>query len=227
MARQDDEIPQQRLERRPAQAPQAAAASASAQVRDQLRRAEAPVETRGRPADAATVGLSRDEIAERTNDENFIDNPELLTRRSLGEHEIEYSIPKHLQRPGWEYEFKARSVLGEPVNSSVVARERNQGWRPVPASDVAELLPPGYDKPTYEIDGLVAVMRPRRLQVEARNEMMAKADKQKRDKLQQALVGDSQHPLMPRESWGPQGPRRGAPLIEGEIGTYRPREEGA
>lgn len=177
-------------------------------------------ETRGRPADQA---LSREELFERTNDENFQDNPELLTRSKLGESAMDgFVLPPHLKKPGWDYEFKARSVAGEPTSPHISALERNQGWRPAPARDFADMLPPDYDKSVVEMGGQILMMRPLRLSRDARNELVEKAESQKQDKLRQAIAGPAdQDRRMPRKLLNDRFDSR----IEGEIGTYRPREE--
>lgn len=182
---------------------------------------DARSETRGRPAD--DNGLSHAEIAKRTSDDNFQDNPDLLTRTTLGESAMDgFVIPAHLKKPGWDYEWKTRTVQGEPIQTHIPALERNQGWRPVPADDMREILSPGYDKRVIESGGHIMMMRPMRLSREARNEMIGKADSQRQDKLRQAIAGPSdQDKRMPRRVLNDQFESH----IEGEVGTYRPRQD--
>lgn len=172
-------------------------------------------------AETAAPTLSREEVADLTSDENFLDNPDLLTRRTLGDTATDsFVIPDHLKKPGWDYEFKTRRVLGEPVSPTQVALERGQGWRPVPARDMAELLPPDYDKSVVELNGMIMVMRPKRLSREAHREMYEKAERQKQDKLKQALTGPAD-----QDSRMPFGAIPGVKnTIEGHVGTWRPSE---
>lgn len=180
-------------------------------------------ETRGRPADAPP-GLTREELAEKTNDANFLNNPDLLTRRSLSDEALDgFIIPAHLKKPGWDYEFKARTCVGQPISSHMIAIERNQGWRPAPARDFLEILPPEYTGNTVEFGGQILMMRPMRLSREARNEMIDKADRQRQEKLKQAIAGPSdQDHRMPRVLLDDKFKSR----IEGEVGTWRPNPEG-
>jgi hypothetical protein len=177
-------------------------------------------ETRGRPADAPAA-MSRDELATATNDANFQDNPELLTRRKLGDGATDmFTIPEHLKKPGWDYEYKARFVMGQPVDDHMPALERDQGWRPAPAKDFQEILAPEYSKPVVERGGMLLMMRPRRLSVQAKNEMLENADRQRQEKLKQALAGPQD-----QDRRMPFGPVKGYEnIIEGEVGSYRPRE---
>lgn len=214
---QEQDAPARRVSRRTvlAGAPAAVAAASGGILGD------ARSETRGRPADGG--GLSREEIALRIGDDQFQDNPELLTRRKMGHTQIDkFTVPKHLMKPGWDYEFKTRRIMGEAVSPTDVGFERNQGWRPVPAADMREMLAPDYDKPVVEFDGQILMMRPMRLSREARNEMISVADSQKREKLQQAMVGPSdQDPRMPRRVLNDQFDSH----VREEVGTYRPPDK--
>jgi hypothetical protein len=179
---------------------------------------DARQETRGRPADDG--GLSREEIAKRIGDDAFQDNPDLLTRRKMGHTQIgRFTVPKHLMKPGWDYEFKVRRVMGEGVSPTDVGHERNQGWRPVPASDVREMLPPDYNSPVVEYDGQILMMRPLRLSREARNEMIDVAEGQRREKLQQAMQAPPGRDSRIK-NWTDKDN-----MIEGQVGTWRPSSD--
>lgn len=133
-----------------------------------------------------------------------------------------FTLPDHLKRAGWDYEFKTTEILGQPARISDRALEHRQGWRPVPAEDVAELLPPGFTGRYYEIDGQILMMRPKKLSVAAKNELYEKAERQKRDKLRSALASDpggaAKH--------DPRMPRTAATItLEGEVGVHDQRFE--
>lgn len=145
------------------------------------------------------------------------------SRRPMGEGDDNpFQVPPHLQKPGWDYEFKTTKVMGEPARASDQARERNQGWRPVPAADIAEMLPPGHDQGYFEIDGQILMMRPKKLSVEAKAELYEKAERQKRDKLQSALASDPTGNFV----HDARMPRRGTSItLEGEVGVHEQRYE--
>lgn len=131
-----------------------------------------------------------------------------------------FFLPERLKKPGWDYEWKVTEVVGQPARASDRALEHNQGWRPAPAADWREILPPDYERRNVEIDGQMLMMRPMRLSREAAEELNAKAMRQKEDKLKSALTGDpggvaNHDGRMPR--------LRPNITLEGEVGTHRTR----
>lgn len=164
-----------------------------------------PAPTRGRPADGR-----QDEASE---EDGYIDAG--LSRRSLAEGEgNSFEIPDHLVKRGWVYQWQALSVVGQPSDPSEMGFASRQGW--IPCKDPAirkHFCAPGWEKPTIEIGAMMLMTRPKRLNDEAAREMREKADRQKRDKLQQALAAPmEQSPLMPRHVDTMQ--------VEGEMGAY-------
>lgn len=151
--------------------------------------------------------------------EEDLRHPERLTRRSLtkGDERDAFYIPPHLKKPGWDYQWDATKVQNEPVGEHTRAMSWAQGWRPVPAHEMKEILPPGYRRRTIEWGGQMLMMRPMRLSVEAREEMRAKAEEQKLNKMRQAAaVPDEMRGITKRELETFD--------IVGELGTHRQKD---
>jgi len=165
-------------------------------------------ETRGRPADLPFAA-------------------EELSRRPLGYgDENPFHIPEHLKRPGWSYEWKTRSVLNMPVRGSDVALEQRQGWRPAPVADFYDILPPGYQGNAVEQDGMILMMRPARLDAEAKQELWQKAEQQKRDRLKSALAGDPGDRETGERFEDRRMPRTRATItLEGEVGVHEQKHD--
>lgn len=141
-----------------------------------------------------------------------------ITRRSRRDGGTgNFDIPPHMKKPGWDYEWKTISVLGQPVDGAELMQVNEGGWRPTSAKDMAGLCPPGWKKTTIERYGMMLFMRPMRLTQEARQEDLDIAERQKSDKLRGAMVA---------------GPDEDSRLtkrivtdfnIEGEVGTHSQR----
>ena len=71
--------------------------------------------------------------------------------------------------PGFDYQWKMRTVLGEEFYSYQVELARN-GWEPVPLKRHPELMPNGWSGETIEVDGLVLMERPKIFTDEAREQ---------------------------------------------------------
>lgn len=71
--------------------------------------------------------------------------------------------------PGFDYQWKMRTVLGEEFYSYQVELARN-GWEPVPLSRHPELMPAGWSGETIEVEGLVLMERPKIFTDEAREQ---------------------------------------------------------
>lgn len=171
----------------------------------------APQPSRGRPADPASMELA---------DEG--EGVERLTRRSRRDGGAgDFEIPAHLKKPGWDYEFKTITIMGQPVDPADMQRVYEGGWRPVPARDMAELCPPGWEKPTIERYGQMLFTRPMRLTQEAKREDFEMAEKQKTDKLQSAMAsGADDNPRLVKRHVTEFS-------IEGEVGTHREKSAAA
>lgn len=179
-------------------------------VSDRPRRAVPPQPTRGRPADPDMVVV--DEGIE------FLDSDtgKPLTRRSRRDGAGNpYDVPIRLRRSGWDYEWKGDLVMNQPVAASEKVSIHEAGWRPVPAKDMMELCPPGWDKTYVQRDGMTLMMRPMHLTAEAREEDRVLAEQVKAARLDAGAVAanisrDSRMPAQVSE-------RR----IEGEMGHHR------
>lgn len=140
-----------------------------------------------------------------------------LTRRSRkagGGNPFE--IPEKLKKPGWDYEWKTVKVMGELVDDSDLADIHEQGWRPVPAEQMKELLAPGSTAKTIDRRGQRLFMRPMHLTEEARREDREIAETQKYDKLRAASA-------IPISRPGLMNAQVDTMQIEGEVGTHRPK----
>ena len=69
--------------------------------------------------------------------------------------------------PGWEYQWKTRTVYGKEDPAYQVSLARN-GWAPVPASRHPDYMPMGYKGNTIERDGMMLMELPKELTDEAR-----------------------------------------------------------
>lgn len=116
-----------------------------------------------------------------------------LTRRKRHERTTGMlDVPKHLKKPGWDYQWITLRVLNQEVDASRLRDFREGGWRPVLARDMPDLAddnaPP--DSP-IESEGLRLMLRPMSLTMEARQEDMVYAQEQQRDKTMAAASGRS------------------------------------
>jgi hypothetical protein len=186
--------------------------------RSYIRRA-APERTK---QDAAAIGVAShpgDATRAEVEREERYDLPERLTRISRYDTANQpLMLPDHRRKPGWDYEFKTISVLGQPVDGSDFAFWHQQGWRPEQPKDWPELCPPGYSGATVDQRGQRLFGRPKRLSQEAAAEDYQAAKQQEIDRMRAAQEG--------RPTGGGAADVRGIvvkPLqfeIEGEAGTY-------
>ena len=102
-------------------------------------------------------------------------------RGSLDEGSDEFFVPREAIPPGWDYEWKRRTVLGaeDPAYQVAVARA---GWEPVPASRHPEMMPDKWDKATIERKGMILMERPSEISEEARSIELRRARQQVRQK---------------------------------------------
>lgn len=138
-----------------------------------------------------------------------------LTRRKrtiAGDNRLD--IPAHRKKPGWDYEWKTQRVMGQDVDASEAAQEFEQGWRPVPAREIPELVPPGYEGKYIVRLGQILMTRPEHLSAEARAEDYQLAETQKFDKLMAASAIPTARP-------GMINPTRTELTIEGVVGTHK------
>jgi hypothetical protein len=117
------------------------------------------------------------------------DAPDRLTRRSrVNRGSDDFDVPEDCKKPGWDYEWKSLTVMGQPVDGADMAKIYGQGWRPVAASEMPDLVPPGWDKKTIERYGQILMTRPMHLTQAARREDRQIADEQLADKLRGAVA---------------------------------------
>ena len=86
--------------------------------------------------------------------------------------------------PGWEYEWKRRTVLGQEDPAYQVQLART-GWEPVPTYRHPETMPIQGNHPQIERDGMVLMQRPAVISDEARSVELRRARNQVRVKEQQ------------------------------------------
>jgi len=86
--------------------------------------------------------------------------------------------------PGWEYEWKRRTLLGQEDPAYQVQLAR-MGWDPVPTNRHPEMMPSHGAHPTIERKGMVLMQRPAVISDEARAAELRRARNQVRVKEQQ------------------------------------------
>lgn len=85
---------------------------------------------------------------------------------------------------GWDYEWKAKFVLGQEQATHILALRRS-GWEEVPTSRHPSYMPMGSDLPYIERKGMVLMERPKEITDEARARELRKARLQVRHKEEQ------------------------------------------
>ena len=153
---------------------------------------------RGRPAvrtaaNARSIGQHQgDDIAgdgrARSVRENQSDDQ--ITRKSRGERTVDvFSVPAHLRKRGWDYQWWPVSILGEAVGGGDMLAVHEGGWRPVRPSDMPEMRAPGETGDVIDRHGQRLFQRPMHLTQEARKEDHEAAEQQRRDRIEGALAG--------------------------------------
>lgn len=101
-----------------------------------------------------------------------------------GDGTDEFFIPSDMIPPGWDYEWKRKTVLGQedPAYQVAVARA---GWDPVPASRHPEMMPQNWSQETIERKGLMLCERPKEISSAARERDARNARNQLQIKKQQ------------------------------------------
>lgn len=103
---------------------------------------------------------------------------------SLEEGTDEFYIDKSEIPPGWEYEWKRQTVMGQEDPAYQVALYR-AGWEPVPASRHPSYMPIGGNYETITRKGMILMERPSEINEEARARELRKARTQVRQKEEQ------------------------------------------
>jgi len=148
---------------------------------------------RGR-ADAAGAGAAKAGPAARAEPsrEPVGRDDDGVTRRSRNQRDTGmFHVPAQSKKPNWDYQWIATKVVNEPVDASVLAGYRDQGWRPVTGVDHPDLMLPGAAAADpIQRHGQMLVTRPMRLTIEARQEDYDFAERQKFDRMRAASGGD-------------------------------------
>lgn len=110
---------------------------------------------------------------------------EMLTRKRPVSADI-FHIPREIIPDGWDYQWNAIEVVGQPQTASIIAMAEN-GWRPVPAGRHEGMFMPAGTAPESAIirDGLRLEERPMVLTEEARAEERMKASRLMQDQIEQ------------------------------------------
>lgn len=144
--------------------------------------------------DAGHVGIGANPgPAERAQPAREASIPEPVTRVRREHRQIgSFELPKHLKKPGWDYEYKTIRVQREPVDPSEIQDIRMGGWRPEKACDWPDLVEPGTapDAPIERL-GQRLYGRPMSLTLEAKEEDYQAAISQQRDRTNAAASGRS------------------------------------
>lgn len=74
----------------------------------------------------------------------------------------EFYIDRSRIPPGWDMEWKTKTVLGAEDPAQMVAYART-GWEPVPLHMFPEMMPAGWKGDTIERKGMILMMRPKRI----------------------------------------------------------------
>lgn len=96
----------------------------------------------------------------------------------------EFYIDPHDIPDGWDYEWKAKFVMGQEQATHILALRR-AGWEEVPTSRHPSYMPMGSDLPYIERKGMVLMERPKEITDEARSRELRKARLQVRHKEEQ------------------------------------------
>ena len=123
---------------------------------------------------------------------------EHLTRETRGNSGNEFEVPYQGRREGWDYQWFATHIMGQPVDASYEVAIQRGSWFPVPAAHFPQMCPANWSRQTIDHSGQRLYMRPERLSAEARAEAQRQAFQQKRDKLAQAQAGDGGRDFAPR-----------------------------
>lgn len=153
------------------------------QVRHRVESESANVGMGFDPSPAGRAAPPRDEYAPEA----------VVTRVRREDRQVNaLNLPEHRKKRGLDYEFKTIRVLNQPVDRSDFQDIRNAGWRPENACDWPELVEPGCpaDAPV-EMLGQRLYSRPKHLTMEARQEDLAFAMQQQRDRTKAAASGQS------------------------------------
>lgn len=118
----------------------------------------------------------------------------------------EFYVDPKVIPPGWDYEWKRVSILGQedPSYATQIARA---GWEPVPVSRHIDMMPTNHKGTTIDRKGCRLMERPKEITDEVRNIEHRRAREQVRQKEAQlagAPAGTFDRPLAQvKKSYGP------------------------
>jgi len=96
----------------------------------------------------------------------------------------DFYIPAGYEPDGWQYEWKAESVLGLE-NAAYMVQLRRKGWDEVPRNRHPDMMPLSSKDVGIRRKGMLLMERPREINDESRNYELKKARQQVRQKEQQ------------------------------------------
>ena len=160
------------------------------QIREIAREAAAPVEVEAAEAPIEPVIERRPDMRPPMREED----PRVRAARraaeirnhigNMDEGPDDFYISQEMIPPGWSYEWKRKTVMGQEDPAYQVQLAR-MGWEPVPASRHPSYMPEGSKSATIERKGMILMERPSELSEEARHIEARKAKNQVKQKEQQ------------------------------------------
>lgn len=110
----------------------------------------------------------------------------------LDEGTDEFYINREEIPPGWDYQWKTKTVLGQEDPAYQVAIRR-AGWEPVPASRHPAMMPDGGKYPVIERKGMILCERPKIISDRAADIQLKRARAQVRTKEEQLNAAPPGH----------------------------------
>ena len=135
----------------------------------------------------------RGDIRSDTNREDVREEPARLTRKR-GLNTDKFTVPEHLMKDGWSYEWKRKTNMGQEDREHQVLLAENH-WRPVQSEDMPGMMPSDY-KGAVERGGLMLMTRPGYLTEEAADEVLDIS--RQRVKTQEMRLGLTNQGELPR-----------------------------
>jgi hypothetical protein len=138
----------------------------------------------------------------------------------------QFEIPERVRRAGWDGQWMARTIYGEPIPGSQTLAIRRAGWAPAKAKDFPEFVPDDANPDeNVVLDGQQLFIRPLNLTHRAQTEDYRTAVAQQESRMQATRDGRS---LDPDAEGLADMSRvvRTVPItleVEGETGSMAPR----
>lgn len=109
----------------------------------------------------------------------------LRRRKRLGAEGDDFYVPPHLIPKGFSINWKTISVLGKPVDDSVLSSYYEQGWETATLEQFPGIMSKAYTGKSIVRKGMMLMIRPIEYTEEALAEDNQAAKEQVRDKLKQ------------------------------------------